>query len=81
MLQLPQCRRPIEAAESRRKLHEQPQSWFLEMQRTPLAFTTKVSESPGGVDDDGDAPPLWVLRDVLGTRPQTRKSERVRNAQ
>jgi hypothetical protein len=46
-----------------------------------MAFITKVSESPGGVDDDGDAPALWVLRDVLGTRPQTRKSERVLNAQ
>ena len=31
-----------------------------------MAFTIKVNGSTHSVDVDGDTPPLWVLRDVLG---------------
>jgi isoquinoline 1-oxidoreductase alpha subunit len=31
-----------------------------------MAFTLKINDTPHEVDVDGDAPLLWVLRDVLG---------------
>src|SRR6201985_62317 len=31
-----------------------------------MAFTLKINGTPHEVDVDGDAPLLWVLRDVLG---------------
>src|ERR1700745_4058052 len=31
-----------------------------------MAFTLKINRTPHEVDVDGDAPLLWVLRDVLG---------------
>jgi hypothetical protein len=48
-----------------------------------VAFAIKVNGGRDGVDVDvdGDAPCFWVLRDVWGTKPQTRKSESVQNAQ
>jgi isoquinoline 1-oxidoreductase subunit alpha len=35
-------------------------------QETPMAFTLEINGKHHEVDVDGDAPLLWVLRDVLG---------------
>jgi hypothetical protein len=37
-----------------------------EFREIAMAFTIKVNGIAHEVDVDGDIPPLWVLRDVLG---------------